>query len=195
MNTPEQQLGWLEASLGRAVGDAFAAALAVEEPAGGSPEWSQILQIWSISPIPDDERHRARNATGMTHGAPADEVYAVLTRIGEWATSHLPSHYLPNNYDVDGPLERRRDKLRTRIDELRNEWLARYKKQVMPAPAGGMFAHAMAAAQSGSQAVSVARRTVILRCQNCAGPRLTEDLYECEFCGHHLGEKGPRRQW
>lgn len=186
----EQRLSWLEASLGRAVGDSFAAALAVEEPAGQSAEWNQLLGVWGVAPISDEERARARAATQMTHGAPADEVYAVLTRIGQWATAQLP-----DAYDCDGPNERRFDKLRRRIDELRNEWLRRYKQQVMPAPSGGMFAHAMAAAKSGSGTAAPARRTIILRCQNCGGPRLTDGEYECEFCGHHLGEKGPRRQW
>jgi len=190
MSNVEQRLGWLEAALGRAVGDAFAAALAVENPAGTSGQWQNLLGIWGVAAISEEERARARAATQMTHGAPADEVYAVLTRIGEWATAQLP-----DAYDCDGPLERRYDKLRRAIDELRNEWLKRYKGQVMPAPSGGMFAHAMAAAKSGAATPEVAWRTVILRCQNCGGPRLTDGEFECEFCGYHLGEKGPRRQW
>ena len=189
MQQAQQQLAWLESQLGRAVGDAFAAALAVEAPAGTSEAWQQILGIWGVPAISDEERHRAAH-TGMSHGAPADEVYAVLTRIGEWAGSHLP-----DSFDLEGATERRRDKLWWVIDRLRGEWLEKYKKQVMPAPTS-MFAHAMASAQAGAGNASGPKvRTVILRCQNCGGPRMTESEFECEFCGHHLGEKGPRRQW
>ncbi len=188
--TPQAQaLGWLEVQLGRAVGDAFSAALAIEEPGSSSPAWDQLLGVWGVPPISAEERERLRVGASLTHGAPPDELYAVLTRIGQWATTRLP-----DAYDCDGPDERRYNKLRSRIGDLHGEWLGRYKSIVMPAPTS-MFAHALEAANRSGPNVTTAKRTIILRCQNCAGPRLTESEYECEFCGHHLGESGPRRQW
>lgn len=186
---PNNKLAWLEAQLGRAVGDAFAAALSVDQPGGTNEEWNKLLGIWGVPPIGEEERARVAT-TGMSHGAPADEVYAVLTRVGQWATSQLP-----DQFDCDGPVERRRDKLVRRIDDLRSGWLTKYKKQVMPAPTS-MFAHAMAAAQAGTgPSANTSKRAVMLRCSNCGGPRLNKAELDCEFCGYHFGEKGPRRQW
>lgn len=170
----------LEQWLGQAVGDAFTAALEVEQPAGSSPDWRGILERYGASPTADEERSRLAAATGMLRGVPADELYEVLDRIHKDAEQRFERIGLPD----DNALDRRRDRLQGVIGRLRDETLNAYRKRIMPKRS--MFGAAMASARAkqGQTAAPAQRKSesFVMRCEKCGAPRLQNDVYVCEYC-------------
>lgn len=178
------ELDRLEAWFGRSVGDVMAIALAVTEPAGSSPVWIEVLTYWGVRPISAEARAHAVRATGITRGAPIDELYDVLEALTGRSRGHLEGIDWP----TEGPARFQWERLRTRIDDSRDRAIAWYRKEVLPARSGGMFANAMAAAQRSAPMPEQKAQPVMLRCHNCGAPRMDATGLDCEFCGHHLGQ-------
>lgn len=182
MNDPQiaANLDQLEQWLGRAVGDAYAAALEVEQPAGASGDWLRLLDTYGVRPTAEDERPRIAAATGMLRGAPADELFEVLDKIQKDAAQRFDRIGLPD----DDALDRRRDRIQGVIGRLRDETLNAYRKKIMPKRS--MFGAAMASARArqGQAAASGARKSesFVMRCEKCGAPRLQNDVYVCEYC-------------
>jgi hypothetical protein len=185
LSRADEQLGALQRSLGRAVGDAYVAALAVAEPAGTSDAWQAVLARHGVAPAGAVERAKVAAATGMTHGAPVDDLRQVLEAIAKAADAEL------RVIDTDGYAEERRwRRLQTVIGDLRDDTLAAYRKQVMPAR--GMFAGALASAQRARPAAAGHRHQQhVLRCPNCAAPRLDQAELVCDYCDHRFAGGGP----
>jgi hypothetical protein len=180
MNATEQ-LDQLESWLGRAVGDAYAAALEVPEPAGMTPAWRAVLDNAGVSPAPDEDRRRAATATKMLRGAPVDELYEVLDKLKKDAGKRLEKIEFPD----DNAGQRRWRRLQGVIDGMRDETVAAYRKQVMPKKTGGMFAAALASAKAKQGVAAAPQRTgeaFVMRCEKCGAPRLKNDDFVCEYC-------------
>lgn len=183
------QLDQLESWLGRAVGDAYAAALEVPEPAGMTPAWREVLENAEVSPASEDERRRAATATKMLRGAPVDELFEVLDKLKKDAEKQLEKIELPD----DNAGQRRWRRLQGVIDRMRDETVAAYRKQVMPKKTGGMFAAALASAKQ-KQGLAAPERTgeaFVMRCEKCGAPRLKNDDFVCEYCDTPYAPDGP----
>ena len=76
-------------------------------------------------------------------------------------------------------------RLQVRIGDLRDTTVAAYRKIVVPVKS--MFAAAMSSAQKGSETAERYEQAFILRCKNCAAPRLNPTHFECDYCGEHFG--------
>ena len=184
-----QRLGVIEGWLGRAVGDAISLALAVPEPAGSTPEWAALVSAYGCRPSTDDERRQLVVVTGPTFGAPAGEVQRVLDAIAVLGITELKSLDHPD----DNALARRYDRLARALDDLQRDALPHYRNRVVPRRSmfGASIAAARARAGEGGASPDVGnRQAFILRCTTCGGPRLDEALFECAFCGAHLGAGG-----
>jgi hypothetical protein len=169
----------LERWLGKSVGDAYAAALAIDAPAGSSPAWEAILAAHGAKSSSAEERQRVALATGMLRGAPADELYAVLQDIARDADARLKAISLPD----DNTLELRWRRIQGVIGRVRDETLAAYRKQVIPKRS--MFGAAKAsaaAARGGPSATAVKSESFVMRCNQCGAPRLKNDVFVCEYC-------------
>lgn len=177
----QQRLAALESWLGRAVGDAIETALAVDEPVGTSQTWLQLLAQYDCTPMSVDERKRVAAATSVTRGAPIEELYDVLEKIAKQGSGELESIEYPD----DNAAARQWSRLQVRIGDLRDTTVAAYRKRVVPKKS--MFAAAMAAAQRGTETVDRQEQAFILRCKNCAAPRLNPTKFECDYCGEHFG--------
>ena len=178
---PEQRLAALESWLGHAVGDAIETALAVEEPVGTSPAWLQLLARYDCTPMAVDERQRIATTTDVKPGAPIQELYDVLERIA----SQGEVEFKAIEYPDDNAAGRRWSRLQLRIGDLRDTTMAAYRKLVVPKKS--MFAAAMASAQRGTDTAERYEQASILRCKNCAAPRLNPTHFECDYCGEHFG--------
>jgi len=177
----EQRLHALESWLGRAVGDAIETALAVDEPVGTSQAWVRLVTRYECTPMPDDERKRVAAATDATRGAPIQDLYDVLERISKHGSTELESIEYPD----DNAEARRWTRLQVRINDLRDTTVAAYRKRVVPKKS--MFAAARASAMKGTEKAERYEQAFILRCKNCAAPRLNPTSFECDYCGEHFG--------
>jgi hypothetical protein len=183
----DQELSELEAWLGGTVGRAYAAALAIDEPAGTSPAWEAMLEQCKVDPLPADARRRTATATGLLRGASPEELHLVLERIVKRGNKKLAALDVPVTHEQ---AFRRWDRLRGLLFRLRDETLAAYRKQVLPVQ--GMFAHARAAAaasaaQTGGQPAAPRVEAFVLLCSGCGAPRLKPTSSECEYCGARYG--------
>jgi hypothetical protein len=173
----------LESWLGHSVGDAYATALEVAEPAGTSGAWKQLLEKYEVTPGDPEAARRAAAATGLLRGASVDELYAVLDKITKLAEKKLDRIEMPD----DGPGERQWRRLQGVIGRLRDETVAAYRAKVMPKRTGGMFGAAKAAAMAkkGTAAATAPERkgeAFVMRCEKCGAPRLKNDDFVCEYC-------------
>jgi hypothetical protein len=176
-----RQLDELEAWLGSSVGDAYAAAMEIDQPGGTSTAWKEVLDKYGVSQAEEENRQRAAAATGMKRGAPVNELYEVLDNLSKEAEKRLKRAEYPD----DNASERRWNRLRGVIDRMRDETMAAYRKVVMPAKTGGMFGAAMAAAQAKKgQPVGFEQKSesFVMRCKKCGAPRLKSDDFVCEYC-------------
>jgi hypothetical protein len=179
------RLATLSSWLGTVVGEAYSAALAIDQPCGTSPEWLALLARYRIAAVDSDGRQRAALASRVLRGAPADELYAVLVAIAAAGRTAL------GDWNFESPeIERSHERLRRKLDGLANETIAHYRRTVMPAPS--MFAGALAsvAARGGGKADTRKSQPHILRCRRCGGPRLTTTDLTCVYCDATFGQDG-----
>lgn len=172
--SPPDGLEALERWLGGAVGEALEVALAVETPGGSSAAWAALLARFDTASTPEEDRRRAAAATQQRFGAAPDELYGVLSRIVERGGRSLDA------LSAEGPgAERRWERLRGRLGELREETVAAYRKRVMPKRS--MFAQAFESARPAN-GVAVNREAFVMRCRACGAPRLKDGVFECAYC-------------
>jgi hypothetical protein len=184
-----QTLHGIERWLGRAVGDAVQTALAVPEPAGRSEAWSQLVAAYGCRARTAEERTQLAAISGCRFGAPIDELRDVLDAIAKLGRAALA----PIGYPDDVGLARRYGRLERQLGELHDEVIPQYRNRVTPKRS--MFGQAIAAAKAraGQAPESMAnsnRQAFLQRCRTCGGPRLDEHVFECAYCGAHLGAGG-----
>lgn len=189
MTSAAQHLDAIERWLGRAVGDAVAAALAVPEPAGASDPWQAVLDAYGCRARTTDERRQLVAITGCRFGAPTDEVQDVVDAIVALARSELAAVVYPD----DSAQARRYDRLQRWLSDAHDEIIPHYRNRVTPRRTmfGDAIASARARAGSAAHAAPAGNRQAFLqRCERCGGPRLDPNTLDCAFCGARLGAGG-----
>jgi hypothetical protein len=138
------------------LGKLFDVALAVEPAGGVNDAWAKVLAKFGVSPVGAAERAREQARLGLARGALPTEVAAcvraLVTRLGVEA------------------------------DPVWQQFEPTYLQYARWRPKG-MFAHAIATAKEKARA-SWQRPPggYVIRCSQCGGPRLAEEL-QCKFCG------------
>ncbi len=164
--------------LARTHGSVLNTALAVDQPAGMTPEWKAVLDAFGVAPISDQERAETVRMSTMTRGAPVMEVQLVLSALARNGTAALEQIEWPD----DAVPRAQWDRLRTRLMDLVPDSLAAYKALVLAKRS--MFAMAKASMkQPTATPAQQATISVILTCRNCGGPRLTDGKFTCDYCG------------
>lgn len=175
------ELEQLHAWFARAIGAAFCEALAIPEPAGGSPAWARACDEHGVPLISEQARAEVRAAQRPIRGAPVMELAQVVTAIVGATRAHL------EHVAVAAPAEiARRDGLRRLLERADREVIEAYKRVVLPRRAG-MFANVLAHhdASARAPALGVPGADALL-CQTCGAPRLGDRDLECAFCGNHM---------
>jgi len=164
------------------VGQAFDAAYAVTDPAGLDPAWQTTCQRWGVAHISDEERQQVRAAQKPLRGASAIEFLGVVKAI---VKTHRIATKRLDTWDAHSAIEAKHSRLSSLLDRTDSELITAYKGAVLPKP-GGMFAHAMAGAATGSKPAQAGPTTSTLRCRGCGAPRLSTADLICAYCDQRL---------
>lgn len=155
---------------------AFAAAYAVEEPAGGSAEWQQLCHRYGAPLISDADRTQVRAAQRPLRGAPAMEMQPIVKAI---CRENRIACKKIDVWDAGSSTEFKHQSLLSLIERTETELLVAYRGAVLPKRTG-MFAHVVApSAPTASQSTSASAIT----CSACGGPRLSDKDFTCAYCG------------
>jgi hypothetical protein len=177
MSQLKQRLDAVQAWLARSHGAILSTALAIEQPAGMSPEWKATLDAFGITPESDEERAGIVRMSTMTRGAPLVEVQRVLevlARNGEATIDEI-------DWPDDAAESAQYNRLRTRVVNMVEDSMAAYRAKVMATRS--MLAMAQASMKQPAQASQAqGPMTVILICRNCGAPRLTDGQFVCDYC-------------
>jgi hypothetical protein len=176
----EQALQRLSGFLGSSLGEVYASASAVDEPAGSSPSWDMVRAKWGVTPLSEEERTQIRAGTRPTRGAPVMEVQAVVSAIVARARYELGAvRTAAYHYDLDRPF----DHLRRAVEEGENDVMSAYRTLVLP-KRGGMFANATAHASGAPKPQGAA--SAVLLCRTCGAPQLKAEDFMCKYCGNRM---------
>ena len=157
---------------------AFDAAHAVEEPAGGSPEWLVCCERWGVTPVDDIEREQIRKAQRPTRGAPVlelDRVLREISRVVRVETTRIDPSIEAR--EADGEQER----LLRLTERVVDEVVTAYRGAVLP-KAQGMFGNVFAHHGGAQASASTGAASYSLRCKTCGAPRMKSDDFQCAFC-------------
>ncbi len=164
----------------------FREATAVTEPAGGSPGWAQVLATYEVAAISDQERQQVRAAQRPERGAPVMEVHAVITAVARRARAALKGLDM---WDAPPDEESHLDQSMMLIERTERELITAYKLAVLPKRQGGMFGNVMANHDPAGAAATSGPRAHSLTCVHCGAPRLSEQDFECPYCGNHMARE------
>lgn len=147
------------------LGQLFDVALLVEPAGGVNDAWAKVLARYGVAPVGDADREATRRRLNLARGALPAEVaacaHAIARRFAEAAG--------------DARL----------IEAATLVWQATeatYLKHATWRPKS-MFAFAVQTAkQAKSKGWQRPPGGYVIRCEQCGGPRLTEEL-ACQFCG------------
>ncbi|MBL0218279.1 MAG: hypothetical protein IPQ07_30900 [Myxococcales bacterium] len=161
MADPMALLGYLTEELGKLFDDAL-----LVEPAGGvNDAWAKVLAGYGVAPIGAAERERLRAQLNLARGALPGEVAAC-------------AHAIARRF-ADAVGEPR---LVAAAEEVWRTTEATYLKHATWRPKS-MFAFAVQSAKTAkSKGWQRPPGGFVIRCSQCGGPRLAEEL-ACQFCG------------
>lgn len=154
-------LGDLTEQLGKLFDDAL-----LVEPAGGvNDAWAKLLAKYGVAPIAPPERERLRPQLNLARGALPGEVGACARAIAmQFANA------------VGEP------RLVAAADEVWRTIEAKYLEHATWRPKS-MFAFAVQSAKTArSKGWQRPPGGFVIRCSQCGGPRLAEEM-ACQFCG------------
>jgi hypothetical protein len=154
-------VGYLTEELGKLFDDAL-----LVEPAGGvNDAWAKVLAKYGVSPIAPAEREKLRAQLNLARGALPGEVAACAHAI---ATKFAQA--------VGEP------RLIAAAEEVWRTTEAKYLEHATWRPKS-MFAFAVQSAKTAkSKGWQRPPGGFVIRCSQCGGPRLAEEL-ACKFCG------------
>ncbi len=154
-------VGYLTEELGKLFDDAL-----LVEPAGGvNDAWTKVLAKYGVMPIAPTEREKLRAQYNLARGALPGEVAACARAIAtKFATA------------VGEP------RLIAAAEEVWRTTEAKYLEHATWRPKS-MFAFAVQSAKTAkSKGWQRPPGGFVIRCSQCGGPRLAEEL-ACKFCG------------
>lgn len=163
------------------VAEAFGRAYEVEEPAGTSVAWDELLARNGVSPIGPEERAQVRAAQRPLRGAPALELFPVVQRI---CKEHRIALKRIDTWDAGSGVEFKHRSLLSLIERTEKELLDAYRNAVLP-KRQGMFGNVFAAGAPQPSAFKAASASA-LTCQWCGAPRLSDKDFQCAFCGQQM---------
>ena len=154
-------VGYLTEELGKLFDDAL-----LVEPAGGvNDAWTKVLAKYGVAPIAPAERERLRAQLNLARGALPGEVAACARAI---ATKFAQAVGEPG--------------LIAAAEEVWRTTEAKYLEHATWRPKS-MFAFAVQSAKTAkSKGWQRPPGGFVIRCSQCGGPRLAEEL-ACKFCG------------
>ena len=158
------------------IAESFAAAYAIEEPAGGTPEWQQLCQRYGAQLISDTDRNQVRAAQRPLRGAPAMELQPVVKAI---CRENRIACKKIDVWDAGSSVEFKHQSLMSLIERTETELLVAYRGAVLPKRTG-MFAHVVT---SGTPAAAQSMSASAITCRACGGPRLSDKDFTCAYCG------------
>ena len=177
----EQIRQWFVLTISRVFQDATA----IEEGAGGSPAWSQDCATFEVRLLSDEERQQVRAAQRPLRGAPVMELHGVVTELARRARVALAAVDL---YDASPEEESLQERTLLLVERTERDLITAYKKAVLPKRQGGMFGNVMANHNPGA-AAGTGPRAHSLLCMHCGAPRLSDQDFECPYCGQHMAIK------
>lgn len=154
-------VGYLTEELGKLFDDAL-----LVEPAGGvNDAWTKVLATYGVAPTPPAERERLRAQLNLARGALPGEVAACA-----YAIAHRFAQA------VGEP------RLVAAAEEVWRTTEAKYLEHATWRPKS-MFAFAVQSAKTAkSKGWQRPPGGFVIRCSQCGGPRLAEEM-ACKFCG------------
>jgi hypothetical protein len=175
-----QALDRLRGLFGASLGEAYAVAFAVEEPAGRSPQWDAVCKKWGVTQIGDEERAQIRAATRPTRGAAVMELQLVVSAIVQRGRYELGALRTPAyHYDLDRSYEN----VQRLVEGAEQEVMSGYKTTVLP-KRGGMFANVAAHAAGAQKPMGAASAGLL--CRTCGAPQLQAEDFNCKYCGNRM---------
>ena len=168
-------------SFGQNLGEAYAAAIAVTEPAGHTEAWADVCRKWGVSLLGDEERAQIRTGQRPTKGAPVMEFQLVVSAIIQRGRHDLASvRTAAYHYDLDKSF----DEVWRMVDGAENDLMATYRGQVLP-KRGGMFANVTAHVGSGPAPMAGASGSTLC-CRTCGAPQQQATDFMCKYCGNKM---------
>lgn len=187
MGTAEraQRVDFLTTTLRDGITQIFDTAIAVDDPAGTSPEWDALRTHYGVSAISDEERAQVRAAQNPTRGAALMELSQTVKSLIFW-TRREGKRCDPDIIDDPPELRVAHARLMGLVDRVDGELDMAYRAAVLPAR-GGMFANALAHHDANAPKPKWHKsQAMAFKCKNCGAPKLSKSDTECPFCGNPL---------
>ena len=170
----------LRGFFGASLGEAFAAASSIVEPAGRSPQWDAVCTKWGVAQLSDEERTQIRAGTRPTKGAAVMEMQLVVSAIVQRGRYELGSLRTPAyHYDLD----RLFDQVQRAVESAEADVMTQYRNLVLP-KRGGMFANATANVSGNPKPMGAAGSTLL--CRTCGAPQQQPEDFLCKYCGNKM---------
>ncbi len=158
--------------------------MSIEEGAGSSPGWGQVCTYFGVPLISDEERGQVRAAQRPIRGAPVMEVHSVVGVVVQRARVSLNGVSLD---EAPPEVEMFYEQLRLLFERTERELIAAYRRAVLP-QRHGMFGNVMAH-HDPSGTAPAGPRAYSLTCRHCGAPRLSDEDFECPYCGQNMANK------
>jgi hypothetical protein len=184
--------------------DALAAALAqhvdyvlntaASSPAGGGPQWDEVLRYYRVQPHDAQERAMIVQYMRLQRGATPAEVRTVLEGLRTWAFGEIERLRADPSIGQSPALGQLHGAAQTLVERE----TARYELSIglQPAPAaapaappkpaapslGSIFANAQQTSKEVPWANMEYKQVATLTCVHCGGPQETPLDFMCKFC-------------